>query len=396
MKRRSFLASVGAAVGAGALGNAADAISAVKPGAIPRRILGKTGRSLPVVGFPGLALKNGDQKVATQALHRCMDIGVDYFDVAPAYGKDGECEVKMGEGLKGISRDKYFLACKTQKDDAKEGRIELERSLQRLNTDHFDLYQLHCLQREDEVKQALGPGGVLEMILKAKEEGKVKHIGFSAHTTEAALAALNGFAFDSCMFPISFVEYFKTGFGREVMELAAQKGTAMISIKPVSRGLWPKDVKKTYDWWYRPLEDEAEYQLCDGLGALPTRNGHHPAHEFPRCFRTHRGRRPQAPRNPRRGNGKTQGTRRQLRADLQERGKEGRRFLSDPRPARLSIAPGESLKNSGHRQSSNGGGPMNQRSRFHAVTSALRPAISIEGSTPAPQSRRPSSCWTWT
>jgi predicted aldo/keto reductase-like oxidoreductase len=262
MKRRSFLASVGGAVGAGAIGNAADAISAVKPGAIPRRMLGKTGRSLPVVGFPGLALKNGDQKVATEALYRCMDIGVDYFDVAPAYGKDGECEIKMGEGLKGISRDKYFLACKTQKDDATAGRVELERSLKRLNTDHFDLYQLHCLQREDEVKQALGPGGVLEMILKAKEEGKVKHIGFSAHTTEAALAALNGFDFDTCMFPISFVEWFKTGFGKEVMALAAKKGVSVISIKPVSRGLWPKGVEKTYNWWYRPLEDPAEYQLA--------------------------------------------------------------------------------------------------------------------------------------
>ena len=261
MKRRTFLASVGGAAGAGALANAANVISAVEPGQSPRRVLGKTGRELPVVGFPGLALKDGDQKIASDALHRCIDIGVDYFDVAPAYGKDGVCEIKMGEGLKGIAREKYFLACKTQKDDAKEGRLELERSLKRLNTDHFDLYQLHCLQREDEVKQALGPGGVLEMILKAKAEGKVKHIGFSAHTTEAALAALNGFAFDSCMFPISFVEYFKTGFGREVMALAAAKGAALISIKPVSRGLWPKGVEKSYDWWYRPLEDPAEYQL---------------------------------------------------------------------------------------------------------------------------------------
>jgi predicted aldo/keto reductase-like oxidoreductase len=261
MKRRSFLAGVGGAVGVGALAHAADAVPAVKPGVLARRALGKTGRDLPIVGFPGLALKNDDQKAATEILHRCMDIGVDYFDVAPAYGKNGECEVKMGEGMKGIAREKYFLACKTQKDDAKEGRVELERSLQRLNTDHFDLYQLHCLQREDEVKQALGPGGVLEMILKAKEEGKVKHIGFSAHTTEAALAAMNGFDFDSCMFPINFVEYYQTGFGKEVIDLAQKKGVSLISIKPVSRGLWPKGVEKTYDWWYRPVEDPTEYQL---------------------------------------------------------------------------------------------------------------------------------------
>ncbi len=245
-------------MGAGALGKAAEVIPAVP---LPRRVLGKTGISLPVVGFPALALKNGDQETADRAIRGSFDSGVDYFDVAPAYGKDGECEIKLGEGLRGVPRDKYFLACKTQKDDAKEGRIELERSLRRLKTDHFDLYQLHCLQREDEVKEALGPGGVLEMILKAKEEGKVRHIGFSAHTTEAALAALDGFDFDSCMFPINFVEYYKTGFGREVMARAAEKGVAMISIKPVSRGLWPKGVEKSYDWWYRPLEDPEEYRL---------------------------------------------------------------------------------------------------------------------------------------
>jgi len=175
-----------------------------------------------------------------------------------------------GEGLKGVPRDKYFLACKTQKDDAKEGRIELERSLKRLQTDHFDLYQLHCLQREDEVEEALGPGGVLEMILKAKEQGKVRHIGFSAHTTAAALAAMEGFDFDSCMFPINFVEWFGTGYGREVADIAVANGVSLISIKPVSRGLWPKDVKKTYNWWYRPLEEENEYQLAmDWVLSMP-------------------------------------------------------------------------------------------------------------------------------
>lgn len=191
-----------------------------------------------------------------------MDLGVDYFDVAPAYGKDGECEIKMGAGHQGIPRDKYFLACKTQKDDAEGAKLELERSLKRLKTDHFDPYQLHCLQREGGVKQALGPGGVLETILKAKKEGEIRHIGFSAHSTEAALAALNGFDFDTCMFPINFVEWFKTGFGREVLARAAERGTSVISIKPVSRGLWPKGVEKTNDWWYRPLEDTEEYRLA--------------------------------------------------------------------------------------------------------------------------------------
>ena len=265
MKRRSFLAGVGGAVSAGALAGPIARLPGAphtQAGSVARRKLGNTGHSLPVVGFPGLALKNIDQNAATAAMRRSMELGVEYFDVAPAYGKEGECEIKMGIALEGIPRDSYFLASKTQTDDAAGGLLELERSHKRLKTGHFDLYQLHCLQREDEVKQALGPGGVLEMIVKAREAGKVRHIGFSAHTTEAALAAMDGFDFDTCMFPINFVEYYKTGFGREVLAKAAEKGVSVISIKPVSRGLWPAGVEKTYDWWYRPLEDEQETRMA--------------------------------------------------------------------------------------------------------------------------------------
>jgi predicted aldo/keto reductase-like oxidoreductase len=164
----------------------------------------------------------------------------------------------MGIGLQGLDRSQYFLSCKTKMDDREGARQELERSLQRLKTDYFDLYQLHCLKRPEEVAQALGPGGAMETIVKAREQGKIKHIGFSAHTTKAAIAALSGFAFDTCMFPINFVEYYKIGFGKAVLELAAEKGAAVISIKPVSRGLWPQGVERTYQWWYRPIEDDAE------------------------------------------------------------------------------------------------------------------------------------------
>ena len=262
MKRRSFLRNVGGAVGAGAIASPAVAREPIPAtptaGALARRVLGRTGASLPVVGFPGLALQRHQESECKALLRQAMDQGVNYFDVAPSYGRDGECETKMGVGLQGLARDSYFLACKTKADDKDGALRELERSLVRLKTDHFDLYQLHCLERPGEVAQARGPGGALEAIVKAKEEGKVRHIGFSAHTTKAALAALEGFAFDSCMFPINFVEYFRIGFGKAVLELAARKGTAVIAIKPVSRGLWPKGEPRTYDWWYRPLEDPGE------------------------------------------------------------------------------------------------------------------------------------------
>jgi predicted aldo/keto reductase-like oxidoreductase len=200
------------------------------------------------------------QDECTAGIQRAFRSGVNYFDVAPAYG-NGDCETKMGIGLEGIDRNRIFLSCKTRKRDKQGAREELERSLQRLRTDYFDLYQLHCLRRPEEVAEALGPGGAMETIVQARQQGMVKYIGFSAHTTKAALAALNAFAFDTVMFPINFVEYYTIGFGKAVLETAAEKGAAVIAIKPVSRGLWPKDVQRTRQWWYRPVEDPAEIGL---------------------------------------------------------------------------------------------------------------------------------------
>jgi len=269
MKRRSFLKAVSGAVGAGAIGVAPTALAQqAKPGTgdesaagLPRRELGRTGEKISVVGFPGLALVHYDQDECTTGLHSAFDRGVNYFDVAPAYGK-GACETKMGLGLQGLDRSKYFLSCKTKMRDKDGARKELETSLKSLKTDHFDLYQLHALRHPEEVEEALGPGGAMETILKAKEEGKVRFIGFSAHTTKAALAALNGFRFDTVMFPINFVEHFLMGFGKAVTELAAEQGAGVIAIKAMSRGAWPTDMKRTRKWWYRSVEEEDEVELA--------------------------------------------------------------------------------------------------------------------------------------
>ncbi len=233
------------------------------PSGMPRRVLGRTGQRVSIVGFPGLALTHDeyDQDRCTKALHAAFERGVNYFDVAPAYGK-GKCETRMGIGLQGIPRDKYFLACKTKMRDKDGARQELEASLKLLKTDHFDLYQLHHLVKPDDVKTALGPGGAMEAILKAKAEGKVRYIGFSAHTTKAALAALRGFSFDTAMFPINYVELFTRGFGNEVMALAREKGAALLSIKPMNAGAWPQGAERTRKWWYRCTEDQESVNMA--------------------------------------------------------------------------------------------------------------------------------------
>jgi len=269
VKRRSFLKAVSGAVSAGAisrapaaLGQQANPKGSNEPGAgLQRRELGRTGEKISVVGFPGLALVHYDQDECTAGLHRAFDRGVNYFDVAPAYGR-GVCETKMGIGLQGLDHSRYFLSCKTKMRDKDGARKELETSLKSLKTDHFDLYQLHALRRPEEVKEALGPGGAMETILKAKEEGKVRFIGFSAHTTRAALEAMNGFRFDTVMFPINFVEHFLMGFGKPVTELAAEQGVGVIAIKAMSRGAWPADMKRTRKWWYRSVEEKDEVDLA--------------------------------------------------------------------------------------------------------------------------------------
>jgi predicted aldo/keto reductase-like oxidoreductase len=228
---------------------------------LPQRVLGRTGRKVSIVGFPGLALVHYDQDRCTAAVHDAFERGVNYFDVAPAYGK-GDAEIKMGIGLQGIDRSRIFLACKTKMRDKEGAWKELETSLKRLKTDHFDLYQMHHIRTPEEVKQALGPGGAIETFLWAQEQGMVKYFGFSAHTTKGALAAMNGFRFDTVMFPINFIEYFQMDFGKPVLDLAKKQGAAVLAIKPMCGGSWAEGAERTRRNWYRPLEDEREIDMA--------------------------------------------------------------------------------------------------------------------------------------
>jgi predicted aldo/keto reductase-like oxidoreductase len=267
MKRRKFLELAAGAAAASYALSLERILAESKPdptvtrvAGLPRRRLGRTGQTVSIVGFPGLALNSVAQAECTAAAHRAFERGVNYFDVAPAYG-NGVCETKLGLALQGLDRSKIFLACKTKKRDRDGAREELEHSLQALKTDRFDLYQLHHLVTEAEVKQALGPGGAMEAFLKAKDKGKIRFIGFSAHTTKAALAAMKGFRFDTVMFPINFVEYLNRGFGKEVLALAREQGAGVLAIKPLSRGAWPKDVPQTRKWWYRSMEEQDDVTL---------------------------------------------------------------------------------------------------------------------------------------
>jgi len=253
MKRRAFLRLATSAAGTATLAGRVFAEPAVET--LPRRKLGRTGFDVSIVGFAGFALKSDEQDVCTACVRKALQRGVNYFDVAPAYAR-GECEIKLGVALEGVDRGSYYLACKTKKRDRDGAREELERSLKRLQTDYFDVYQIHHLSQPADVPKALGPGGCMETFLKAKEEGKIRAIGFSAHTTKAAVDALKGFSFDTVMFPINYVEYYERGYGKEVLALAQEKGAAVLAIKVMSAGTWPKGQPRSRKWWYRSLEEQ--------------------------------------------------------------------------------------------------------------------------------------------
>lgn len=220
---------------------------------LPRRVLGKTGEKLSVIGFGAIMLNDNPQDFANELVAKSYDLGVNYYDVAPGYGNAQE---KLGPALKPY-RKNCFLACKTQKRNAAEAQVELEDSLRKLETDHFDLYQLHALSSVEQVKQAFGPGGAMETFVKAKKEGKVKHLGFSAHSVEAALLAMNNYDFDSILFPINFTCWHTGDFGPQVYAEAEKRGMGILALKamaltPLEQG----EAKYDKNVWYRPIQDE--------------------------------------------------------------------------------------------------------------------------------------------
>lgn len=225
-----------------------------------KRILGKTGEELSLVGLGGVVYMNESQERVNRIVQEAIDNGVNYFDVAPTYGN---AEELLGPPLKPF-RDQVFLACKTQKRDRDGAEEELDRSLRRLQTDHIDLYQLHALKEIRDVDQALGWRGAMDSIFKAREEGKVRYIGFSAHSAEAALRAMDKFDFDTILFPVNYVCYYKADFGPEVIRKAREKKMGILAIKGLARQPWPEGAQRD-QWpkaWYQPITDPEEAYLA--------------------------------------------------------------------------------------------------------------------------------------
>jgi aryl-alcohol dehydrogenase-like predicted oxidoreductase len=261
MKRRDFIKAT--AIVAPTAGLFTDDLSWISrislPGKIEKRSLGKTGEMLSVIGFGGIVVMNAKAEDASKAVKKAIDAGVSYFDVAPSYG---DAELKLGPALEPY-RKSVFLSCKTEGFTREDSRKELEQSLKNLRTDHFDLYQLHAITKLADVKKILGKGGAIETFLEARKEGKVRFIGFSAHSAEAAMALMQGFDFDTIMFHVNFKTWYKGNYGPQVLAMAQEKKMGIIALKSMANGPWPEqnDHKGYEKCWYEPLETDEDIKM---------------------------------------------------------------------------------------------------------------------------------------
>lgn len=256
MRRRDFLKA--AVLGSIASGLGAEEAKGSTMTRIPLEPLTKRrfkdDVELSILGFGGIVVMGLTQKESDRIVGEAFDRGVNYFDVAPSYG-EGEAEEKLGRALQPY-RSRVFLACKTLRRDAQGAREELERSLKRLRTDHFDLYQYHAVTELEDVEKTFALGGAAETFLKAREQGKIRYVGFSAHSEQAALAMMERFEFDSVLFPINFVCYAQGNFGPRVVNYAKERGVARLALKSLAHTPWPEGMEHRYPkCWYRPVDD---------------------------------------------------------------------------------------------------------------------------------------------
>jgi aryl-alcohol dehydrogenase-like predicted oxidoreductase len=225
---------------------------------IPQAEFGRTGHVSSRVIFGAAALGAMRQERADQLLDLLLAHGVNHIDVAASYG---DAELRVGPWMD-VHRDEFFLATKTGERRGDAARAELERSLERLRVDSVDLIQLHNLVEPEEWDVAHGPGGAVEALARARDEGLVRFIGVTGHGTRIArmhVRSLGRFPFDSVLLPYSFVALQDPAYRADVdelLEVCARQRVAVQTIKSVARRRWPDGYDGRRFSWYQPLDDD--------------------------------------------------------------------------------------------------------------------------------------------
>ncbi len=231
MRRRSFL-SMSAAAGIGFAAQTGKLAAA----SIPKRVFGKTGEKLTIIGQAGGRFPACSYDEAKAITLRAYELGLNYFDCARIYW-NGRSEQVYGEVLKPY-RKNIFLTTKSPQRSRKGAEQDLEKSLRALQTDYIDLWQIHQVTTIDEVKQIFAPGGAIEAFEAAKKAGKCRFIGFTGHADpDVHLAMLNSYdKYDTILMPLHAADPAYMSFEKKVLPVAVSRGMGIQAMKSTANG----------------------------------------------------------------------------------------------------------------------------------------------------------------
>jgi predicted aldo/keto reductase-like oxidoreductase len=208
------------------------------------RELGKTGLSISVMGFGGFHLIEVERREASFLLNTYLDAGGNYIETAAQYG-DGVSERKVGEAVSS-RRDEFILATKTTARTREEARRSLERSLKNLRADRVDVFFMHEPQTVDEAKRVLSPGGAMEAVLRAQEQGKVRFVGISGHGRPSGLLySVRNYHYDVLMTGFNYYDRFNyPQIEDELLPLCLKRGTGVLGMKALADGYLYRNPRK--------------------------------------------------------------------------------------------------------------------------------------------------------
>ncbi len=306
--RRTFL-KAGGALAAGLLmpGTAAVASTEAKPlpplpfnpkthDAMPTRNLGKTGYKVGIFSLGGqAAIEQGNNfDVTVPLINRALDLGVNYLDTSSIYGGPARWSEQYVGAVMKTRRNEAFLATKT-KERTRDGSMRMiEKSLQLLNTDHVDLWQLHDIGLPEDVDAVFAKGGAMEALIEMKEQKVVRNLGLTGHyRPDPLIDAINRHPFDCILMSLNPADTHMWSFQEKLLPLVVEKQMGIIGMKVPSRGRllssWtPPPVEAQKHMWegsqiaYRPgvmtMRDAMNYALthpvstviigCDNIGQL--------------------------------------------------------------------------------------------------------------------------------
>jgi aryl-alcohol dehydrogenase-like predicted oxidoreductase len=227
------------------------------------RRLGRLDRENSVLIFGGAALAEATEEDSDRAIQQALDAGVDHFDTAADYG---DSELQYGRWMPEI-RDRIFLSTKTGLREKDAAKRQIQDSLERLRVDYVDLLQLHSVGDLEDLDRATEPGGSLEAVIEAKEEGLVGAIGITGHGNDAPathLEALRRYPFETVLTPWNYILSTDEGYRADyeaLVEEIRRQDTGLMIIKTISRRNWPEGDAtgdQRYTTWYEPF-DRQEY-----------------------------------------------------------------------------------------------------------------------------------------